>query len=125
MESRQIRVLTAKLLAVRNVASSLRKPNLLGTRFWNVSVNLLQRRRWDNAVADFDIRFILPQPIPVVFWSDAERWRADCSRRQRGLSPAGPGASATPCRGAASTAARVFAGATPAGAAPPHGPPAN
>src|SRR5262249_62156898 len=91
MESRQIRVLTAKLLAVRNVASSLRKPNLLGTRFWNVSVNLLQRRRWDNAVADFDIRFILPQPIPVEFWSDAERWRADCSRRQRGLSPAGRG----------------------------------
>src|SRR5262245_65424024 len=67
MESRQIRVLTAKLLAVRNVASSLRKPNLLGTRFWNVSVNLLQRRRWDNAVTDFDIRFIrIPSRIQIA-----------------------------------------------------------
>src|SRR5262249_60494884 len=58
---------TAKLLAVRNVASSLRKPNLLGTRFWNVSVNLLQRRRWDNAVTDFDIRFIrIPSRIQIA-----------------------------------------------------------
>src|SRR5262249_34223210 len=67
MESRRIRVLTAKLLAVRNVASSVRKPNLLGTRFWNFSVNLLQRRRWDNAVTDFDIRFIrIPSRIQIA-----------------------------------------------------------
>src|SRR5215813_12376024 len=67
MESRRIRVLTAKLLAVRNVASSLRTPNLLGNRFWNVSVNLLQRRRWDNAVAVFDIRFIrIPSRIQIA-----------------------------------------------------------